>query len=75
MKLKKFVLTSMFVSTFYLVFKLSDMDECLINNGNCGGGNVTRASCTNSPGSYKCECNEGFVIPPTCKSNRLYVEK
>ena len=47
----------------------------MINNGNCGEGNVTRASCINSPGSFKCECNEGYVDPPTCESNCFSIKK
>ena len=36
--------------------KLADIDECTLNLDNCS----EQASCSNTPGSYNCTCNEGF---------------
>ena len=33
-----------------------DMNECLRNNGDCDPD----AACINTPGSYRCVCDEGF---------------
>ena len=38
----------------------------MINNGNCGEGNVTRATCVNTIGSFICICNAGFENEPIC---------
>ena len=38
----------------------------MINNGNCGEGNVTRANCVNTIGSFMCNCNAGFENEPIC---------
>ena len=38
----------------------------MINNGNCGEGNVTRANCLNTFGSFMCICNTGFENEPIC---------
>ena len=46
--------------------KLLDIDECLVSNGNCGEGNVTRANCVNTIGSFMCNCNDGFENEPIC---------
>ena len=43
-----------------------DIDECMMNNGNCGEGNVTRANCVNKIGSFMCNCNTGFENEPIC---------
>jgi cysteine-rich repeat protein/parallel beta-helix repeat protein len=34
-----------------------DVNECMVNNGGCS----PNASCTNTPGSYTCACNPGYV--------------
>lgn len=34
---------------------LLDINECLINNGGC------HHNCSNSIGSYTCQCNDGFT--------------
>ena len=42
----------------YLFWSLSDIDECLSTaSNNCDG----YASCTNSIGSFSCQCNQGFT--------------
>ena len=33
-----------------------DINECAVNNGNCG----TDKSCTNTIGSYSCQCKAGY---------------
>jgi len=43
-------------STFIGTVHISDIDECVINNGNCS----EFANCTNFPGSYNCTCMTGF---------------
>ncbi|XP_050525579.1 tolloid-like protein 1 [Daktulosphaira vitifoliae] len=40
---------------FAAVF-FTDMDECSINNGGC------QHECKNTPGSYECTCNNGFML-------------
>ena len=35
--------------------RVSDIDECRINNGNCGRS----SKCRNVPGGRKCDCDEG----------------
>ena len=34
----------------------SDVNECLRNNGGCD----VDAACLNTPGSFRCVCDEGF---------------
>ena len=36
---------------------LTDINECLTNNGNCS----TNAVCTNNPGSFTCACKAGYT--------------
>lgn len=38
----------------------SDIDECRTENNICGD----HSTCTNTPGSYHCECENGFVGTP-----------
>ncbi len=35
-----------------------DIDECSFDNGGCN------QTCTNTTGSYKCSCDEGFKLNP-----------
>ena len=35
---------------------LADDNPCLINNGGCN------QTCINTPGSYECTCNDGYVL-------------
>ena len=36
----------------------ADNDECLAQPGPCG----TRGRCHNAPGSFSCECYQGFTL-------------
>ena len=38
------------------VVSASDVNECLRNNGGCD----VDAACLNTPGSFRCVCDEGF---------------
>lgn len=44
-------------SGFAAVFT-SDVDECATNNGGC------QHDCTNTMGSYRCSCHNGYVLEP-----------
>ena len=33
-----------------------DINECTMNNGGCA------QLCTNTPGSYQCNCNNGYTL-------------
>ena len=35
----------------------TDIDECANGTGDCD----TEAECTNTPGSYTCQCNQGYT--------------
>ena len=35
---------------------ITDIDECLDNNGNCSH------DCVNTEGSYHCECPAGYIL-------------
>ena len=50
----------MCVLSFQQLFSLYliDYDECNIENGGCDM--VTKATCTNTVGSRKCQCNSGY---------------
>ena len=34
----------------------TDINECAVNNGNCGADKL----CTNTIGSYSCQCKAGY---------------
>ena len=40
------------------ILVLTDIDECLPNNGGCSH------NCTNTAGSYYCECAAGYILHP-----------
>ena len=48
-----------FFSCFAMIFFSSalDIDECLLDPSSCDA----KASCTNSRGSYSCDCKRGFT--------------
>ena len=39
-----------------MIFLILDIDECLTNKGGC------EYSCTNTVGSYICQCKSGFQL-------------
>lgn len=48
---------------------VSDVDECDIGNGGCDH------DCQNSPGSYSCTCDDGYVLhndQRTCVGEQHY---
>ena len=42
----------------YFNFNSKDKDECALANGGC------QHTCTNTDGSYKCSCNNGYQLKP-----------
>jgi len=50
-----------------VIVYLTDQNECLQNNGGC------KQSCTNTPGSFYCNCDAGFSLASdqvTCQGKR-----
>jgi hypothetical protein len=49
----------------------SDINECLIDPDICGAN----ATCSDTPGSYTCTCDEGYVLfenPPICGKHYIF---
>lgn len=44
------------IATFSVVLLITDVNECMINNGGC------EQLCVNTRGSYYCDCHEGFIM-------------
>ena len=45
----------------------TDVDECKGGLGPCGSAEVAK-SCTNNPGSYTCDCQNGYEsVSGTCR--------
>lgn len=47
-----------------------EIDECLIDNGGCN------QTCTNTPGSYNCSCNTGYLLledQVSCAGNMISI--
>jgi len=45
----------------------TDVDECKGGLGPCGSAEVAK-TCTNSPGSYTCDCQDGYeFVNETCR--------
>ena len=52
-------------------FVSSDINECLTETHGC----PARSSCINTPGSYSCVCEEGFMtFGDRCKGNKWEVQ-
>ena len=72
-----FKLWSLFLFTYYIVIivynpyiLIVDVDECANNTDICNAD----ANCTNSNGSYSCECNTGYEgNGTTCDGMWLYI--
>ena len=46
---------------------VTDVDECKGGLGPCGSAEVAK-SCTNNPGSYTCDCQDGYeFVDETCR--------
>ena len=43
---------------FMNYYTYTDINECLTNNGGCS------YTCTNTPGSYTCDCSTGYNFDP-----------
>ena len=39
------------------LYLFSDVDECTLNTDNCD----INAECTNTVGSFECDCNDGYA--------------
>ena len=49
-----------FIVTFVVFYdtQTTDINECFIDNGGCS------YTCTNTPGSYTCDCSTGYTYDP-----------
>lgn len=45
------------IDTNFIKQQCDDIDECLEKTANCG----KNTRCINRPGSYRCECNSGYI--------------
>ena len=59
-----------------IIFKFSfftaDIDECLVDPSLCD----KNAACTNSEGSYRCTCKQGFTgVGAVCEGTYKFSEK
>ena len=44
------------IQLYYFIIVVTDVDECLDNNGTCSH------DCVNTEGSYYCECPPGYIL-------------
>jgi len=59
----------MFDSVMCMLMYCADVDECGAGLGPCGT-NQTAVSCTNTDGSYSCECEPGYEFTDgECQGN------
>ena len=47
---------SLYVYAVYITFLLTDIDECVTNNGGCS------QNCSNNFGTFICSCNTGYTL-------------
>ena len=57
-----------FVSLHQLITVTTDVDECVLQSP-CD----SNATCTNTPGSYTCVCNEGYTGDGVTCTGTYYV--
>ena len=68
-------ITKVFWGDVYFWFRyFPDIDECAVGSNSHG----CQHTCVNTPGSYRCECNSGFLLgndQRSCTPGILYIRK
>ena len=60
--------TLLLINDMLVISLISDVNECLSNNGNCSH------DCDNSDGTYRCSCPGGFTLDDnslSCSGKRI----